>query len=211
MIRVAIIEDRRDIRKGLRALIHHTPGYEVTADYGNMEQALPDLAKSVPHVVLIDIGLPGMSGIEGIRRIREDWPDVQALVLSVFDDDERIFQAMCAGACGYMLKNTPPARLLEAIAEIVSGGAPMSPEVARRVVQLFHKVKPPEQAVYRLTPKESQLLSLLVEGHSYKTAAAEAGVSINTVSFHMRAIYEKLRVHSKSEAVAKALRLGLIK
>ena len=210
MIKVAIIEDRREIRRGLRALIHFTTGYVVTGDYASMEQALPELPANPPDVVLVDIGLPGMSGIEGIRRIRANWPAIQALVLSIFEDDDRIFQAMCAGACGYLLKNTPPARLLEAIAELSSGGAPMSPEVARRVVQLFQKIKPPDRAGYRLTARESQLLRLLVEGHSYKTAAAAANVTINTVSFHMRSIYVKLQVHSKSEAVAKALREGLI-
>jgi DNA-binding NarL/FixJ family response regulator len=210
LIKVALVEDRREIRKGLRTLIHSTPGYTVTGDFRTMEEALAELPANPPAVVLVDIGLPGMSGIEGIRRLREVAPAIQALVLTIYDDDDRVFQAMCAGACGYLLKSTPPARLLEAITEIANGGAPMSPEVARKVVELFRRVQPPEQAGYRLTPQETRLLRMLVDGHSYKTAAAEAGVSINTVSFHIRAIYEKLRVHSKSEAVAKALREGLI-
>lgn len=210
MIKVAIVEDRREIRDGLRALISGTEGFQVTGGYRSMEEALPKMAGEPPDVALVDIGLPGMSGIDGIRRIREEHGAVQALVLTVYHDDDRIFQAICAGACGYLLKNTPPARLLDAIREIASGGAPMSPEVARQVVTLFQRVGPPEHADYRLTPQETRLLKLLVEGHSYKTAAAEAGVTVNTVSFHMRRIYEKLRVHSKSEAVAKALREGLI-
>lgn len=125
-------------------------------------------------------------------------------------DDERIFDALCAGACGYLLKKTPPARLLESLREAVAGGSPMSPEVARRVIALFRDIRPPERADYELTPHETRLLKLLVEGHNYKTAAVELCVSVNTVSFHMRRIYEKLQVHSKSEAVAKALRNRLI-
>ena len=151
-----------------------------------------------------------MSGIEGIRRLRERHPKLLVLMLTVYGDDERIFEAICAGACGYLLKKTPPARLLESIREVVHGGAPMSPEVARRVVQLFQKFRPPESADYHLTPTELRLLKLLAEGHHYKTAAEEMQISINTVSYHMRSIYQKLQVHSKSEAVAKALRGRLI-
>jgi len=133
------------------------------------------------------------------------------LMLTVYDDDKRIFDAICAGACGYLLKNTPPARLLESLTEVVGGGAPMSPEVARRVVALFREIRPPEQADYQLTPHETRILTLLVEGHNYKTAADELGVSINTIRFHMRSIYDKLQVHSKSEAVSKALRNRIVR
>ena len=132
------------------------------------------------------------------------------LMLSVYEDDERIFDALCAGACGYLLKRTSPARLLESLKEAVQGGSPMSPEVARRVVALFRDFRPPEKADYQLTPHETRLLKLLVEGHTYKTAAAELGVSISTIAFHMKHVYEKLQVHSKSEAVAKALLNRLI-
>jgi DNA-binding NarL/FixJ family response regulator len=128
----------------------------------------------------------------------------------VYGDDERIFEAMCAGACGYLLKKTPPAQLLESLRDVVNGGAPMSPEVARRVVQLFQKFRPPESSDHHLSPTEMRLLKLLAEGHHYKTAAAEMEISINTVSYHLRSIYRKLQVHSKSEAVAKALRDRLI-
>jgi DNA-binding NarL/FixJ family response regulator len=127
-------------------------------------------------------------------------------MLTVYDDDERVFDALCAGACGYLLKKTPPARLLESIREAAQGGAPMTPEIARRVVSLFRQFRPPEQVDYQLTPHELRLLKLLVEGHNYKTAAAQLGVSVNTVCFHIKQVYEKLQVHSKSEAVAKALR-----
>jgi DNA-binding NarL/FixJ family response regulator len=171
-----------------------------------MEDALANIGKDLPDVALVDIGLPGMSGIEGARRLRQRHPDIQVMMLTVYGDDERIFEAICAGAIGYLLKKTPPARLLDSLREVVAGGAPMSPEVARRVVQLFQRVHPPEMADYRLSPTEMRLLKLLAEGHHYKTAAAEMQISINTVSYHMRAIYQKLHVHSKSEAVAKALR-----
>jgi DNA-binding NarL/FixJ family response regulator len=151
-----------------------------------------------------------MSGIEGVAILKELYPDLLILMLTVYDDDERIFDAMCAGASGYLLKKTPPARLLDSLREVASGGAPMSPEVARRVVALFREIRPPERADYELTPHETRLLKLLVQGHNYKTAATELGVTVHTVSFHLRSIYEKLQVHSKSEAVAKALQNRLV-
>jgi DNA-binding NarL/FixJ family response regulator len=210
LISVAIIEDQPDIREGLAVLIGGTPGYRVLATFGSMEEALPNIGKRLPDVALVDIGLPGMSGIEGIRRLKEQHPELLVLMLTVYGDDERIFEAMCAGACGYLLKKTPPARLLESLREVVNGGAPMSPEVARRVVQLFQRFRPAELSGHHLSSTEMRLLKLLAEGHHYKTAAAEMEISINTVSYHLRSIYRKLQVHSKSEAVAKALRDRLI-
>lgn len=210
-IKVAIIEDRREIREGLIMLIGGTEGYRCTGSYRSMEEALDKIGHDLPDLVLSDIGLPGMDGIEGIRILKERYPLLLVLMLSVYDDDDRIFDALCAGACGYLLKKTPPLRLIESLREAVAGGAPMSPEVARRVITLFRDFHPPERADYQLTPHETRLLKLLVEGHNYKTAAFELKVSVNTVSFHMRHIYEKLQVHSKSEAVAKALRNRLIK
>ncbi len=210
-IKVAIIEDRREIREGLSMLIGGTAGYACTGSYRSMEEALDKIGHNLPDVVLSDIGLPGMDGIAGIRILKERHPQLLVLMLSVYDDDDRIFDALCAGACGYLLKKTPPLRLIESLKEAATGGAPMSPEVARRVITLFRDFRPPERADYQLTPHEMRLLKLLVEGHNYKTAAFELKVSVNTVSFHMRHIYEKLQVHSKSEAVAKALRHRLIK
>src|SRR5215218_1125319 len=170
-------------------LINGTPGFVCANSYRTMEEALRGMAGSTPDVILTDIGLPGMDGVEGTRLLRERFPSVPVLALTVYDDDENVFNAICAGASGYLLKNTPPGRLLESLEEVADGGAPMSPEVARRVLAL---------------------LKLMVEGHHYKTAASEMGISINTVSFHLRHIYEKLQVHSKTEAVAKALRERLI-
>jgi DNA-binding NarL/FixJ family response regulator len=210
-IKVAIIEDRRDIREGLATLINGTEGYRCTGAFRSMEETLEMIDRDLPDVALVDIGLPGMSGIEGIRILKDRHHDLAMLMLTVYDDDDRIFDALCAGACGYLLKNTPPARLLASLEEAVMGGSPMSPEIARRVVTLFREIRPPAAADYQLTPHETRLLKLLVDGHNYKTAAQELGVSVNTISFHMRRIYEKLQVHSKSEAVSKALRHRLIR
>ncbi|HJU57099.1 MAG TPA: response regulator transcription factor [Pyrinomonadaceae bacterium] len=211
VIKVAIVEDRREIRDGLGMLINGTEGYRVTGSYRSMEEALEKVGHSLPDLVLSDIGLPGMSGIEGVRILKERHPDLMIVMLSVYDDDDRIFDALCAGANGYLLKKTPPARLIESLREAATGGAPMSPEVARRVVHLFREFRPPERADYQLTPHETRLLKLLVEGHNYKTAAFELNVSVNTIAFHMKHIYEKLQVHSKSEAVAKALQNRIVK
>jgi len=211
VIKAAIVEDQTDIRSGLTVLINGTPGYRCTGSYRSMEEALAGIASNTPDVVLCDIGLPGMSGIEGIRILKERYPTLSLLMLTVYDDDERIFDALCAGASGYLLKRTAPARLLESLREAVSGGAPMSPEVATRVIAVFREIRPPERADYDLTPHESRLLKLLVDGHNYTTAAEELSVSYNTVKFHMRQIYAKLQAHSKSEAVAKAMRERLVK
>jgi DNA-binding NarL/FixJ family response regulator len=208
-IRVAIVEDQEAIREGLAFLIEGAPGYRCAGHFGSAEEAL----RSLPpvDVVLMDIGLPGMSAIEAIRALKDRDPELRLVALTVYDDDDRIFRALCAGASGYLLKKTPPARLLEALGEVMAGGAPMSPHVASRVLTLFRQFQPPTAADYRLTPHELRLLRLLAEGHSYKTAAAELGNSVNTIAFHMRSIYRKLEVHSKSEAVARALREGLVR
>ena len=211
IIKVAIIEDRRDIREGLAVLVNGTEGYQCTGAFRSMESALEDIGRDLPHLALVDIGLPGMSGIEGIRILGDRYPGLLMLVLSVYNDDERIFDALCAGACGYLLKNTPPARLLASLEEAVMGGSPMSPQIARRVVTLFRDTRPQETPDSQLTPHETRLLKLLVDGHSYKSAAKELRVSVHAISFHMRSIYDKLQVHSKSEAVSKAFRHRLIR
>lgn len=199
------------MREGLSFLINNCPPFECRHVYSSMEDALAGIGVNPPRVALVDIGLPGMSGIEGVRILRERYPDVAPVLLTVFKDDERIFQAICAGACGYLLKKTSPARLLEAVKEIAEGGAVITPEVAARVVTLFRKSQIPEKPATDLSPQEMRLLKLLIEGHQNKTAASEMGISVHTVNFHLRSIYEKLHVHSRSEAVARALRGGLIK
>ena len=215
-IRVAIVEDIGDIREGLIKILDSEDGYESVGSFRTMEEALPGLRRlmaspaSAPHVVLVDIGLPGMSGIEGIKLLKQEFPGMLCVVLSVFEDDQRIFEAICAGAAGYLLKKTPSAKLLESIREVVDGGSSTSPEVARRVFELFKRFNPPKQEPHNLTGHELRVLKLLVDGHNYKTAAAELGVTVHAVSFHVRRIYEKLQVHSKSEAVAKALKNRIV-
>jgi DNA-binding NarL/FixJ family response regulator len=210
IITVVAIEDQKEIREGLALLIDATEGFTCVGRYRSMEEALAGIGPTGPDAALVDIGLPGMSGIQGIKLLKERYPAIAPLVLTVYGDDQRIFAALCAGACGYLLKKTPPARLLEGLREAVEGGSPMSPEVARRVVALFREIRPPEDADYSLTPHETRLLRMMVEGHNYKTAAKEFGVTTHAISFHMRRIYEKLQVHSKSDAVAKALRNRLV-
>jgi DNA-binding NarL/FixJ family response regulator len=209
-LRVVLIEDLREVREGLTALINGTNGFECVASYGMMETALARIEREKPDAILTDLGLPGMSGIEGIELLREIFPDVPIIALTIYDNDREIFDALCNGANGYLLKNTPPARLLEALKEAVEGGSPMSPMIAARVVNLFRTFRPPEHADYRLTPQETELLKLLLEGHHKKTAARELGISFHTVSFHLKNIYAKLQVHSKTEAVAKALREKIV-
>src|SRR5438046_3249799 len=171
--KTAVVEDMRDIRDGLTTLINFTDGFHCTGSYRSMEEALARLHDDVPDVLLSDIGLPGMSGIEGIRIIKERYPQMQILMLTVYDDDDRIFDALCAGATGYLLKRTPPAKLLENIREAMSGGSPVSPEVASRVIRFFresHNTET-EREDYDLTPHETRLLKLLTEGYNYQTAA----------------------------------------
>jgi DNA-binding NarL/FixJ family response regulator len=208
-ISIVIVEDDRRVREGLRVLLDGTVGFHCANAWRSMEEALAQHWTPAPAVALVDIGLPGMSGIEGLQILRERYPSVALMVLTVFDDDERIFNALCSGASGYLLKGTPPARLLESIREVVAGGAPMSPEIARRVVSLFRTFRPPEQSDHTLTPHELRILKLLVDGHTYKSAASELGVAFHTIAFHVQNIYQKLHVHSKSEAVARALRSRL--
>jgi DNA-binding NarL/FixJ family response regulator len=209
VIRVAIIEDQKETREGLSFLINSADRFECRHVYSSMEAALESIGSDPPRIALVDIGLPGLSGIDGVRILRARCPSIAPVVLTVYKDDGRIFQAICAGACGYLLKTTPPPRLLEALREIAEGGAVMSPEVAIRVVDLLRQSQTPEQSSDTLSPQEMRLLKLLTEGHQNKTAAAVLGISVHTVSFHLRSIYEKLHVHSRSEAVARALREGL--
>lgn len=210
VVPVTIVEDQADLRAGLAALIGGFPGFACAGAYATMEDALRHLTPVSPAIVLTDLGLPGMSGIDGIREMRRRHPAVLAVVLSVHDDDGRIFDALCAGAAGYLLKTTPPARLLESLQQVVAGGSPMSPEIARRTIALFRQIRPPRGSDHDLTPHETRLLQFLAEGHNYRTAAERLHVSVSTISFHMRNIYRKLEVHSKAEAVSKAIRQGII-
>jgi DNA-binding NarL/FixJ family response regulator len=210
-IKVAIIEDQRKFREYVAALIDGTEGFRCTGSFRSMEEALDRIGADLPDVALVDIGLPGMDGIEGIRTLKERYPKLILLMHTVFDGDERIFDALCGGASGYLLKKTAPARLLESVREAMAGGAPMTPEVAHQVIRLFREIRPAQRSDEQLTPHEIRLLEMLAQGHNYETAAVELGVTTHTISFHLQRIYEKLHVHSKTEAVAKALRNRLIK
>jgi DNA-binding NarL/FixJ family response regulator len=209
--RVAIVEDQREIREGLRFFIDNAPGFSCVGSFETVEALLPVLTPGFVDIVLMDLALPGMSGIDGIRVIKGRYENVKLVALTVYEDDGRIFDALCAGASGYLLKKTPPPRLFECLREVVAGGAPMSPEVASRVVALFREFRPPVRADYHLTPHEVRILGLLTEGHGYKTAAEALGSSVHTIAFHMKSIYAKLQVHSKSAAVSKALRHRLVR
>ncbi len=211
VVRVAIVDDLREVREGLAYLIGETPGFRCAGAFRSVEDALRGLPASArPDVILLDIGLPGMSGIEGLAPLLDRFPGLPVLMLTVYEDDDRVFAAICAGARGYMLKNTPPARLLVALRDAVDGGAPMTPTVARKVLAAFRRVAPQPRGESDLTAHEIRLLGLMIQGHSYRTAGAALGVTAHTVSFHLRRIYEKLQVHTKSEALAKALREGLL-
>ncbi len=208
-IRVAIVEDDRVAREGLAALIAGTAGLACVGRYRSVEEALAS-ADSKPDVLLLDIHLPGVSGTEGVRLFLRRWPALHIVMLTVFEESEHIFEAICNGACGYLLKKTPPAKLLEAITEAHQGGAPMSPSIARQVVRLFRANAAPRQAIENLSDRETEVLGLLAEGYSYTGIGGQLGISANTVRNYIRSIYEKLHVHSRSEAVSKAIRSGLI-
>jgi DNA-binding NarL/FixJ family response regulator len=211
MINVVIVEDQKPIREGLAVLISGTDGFSCTAHYGSCEDMLPHVEADAPDVILMDIGLPGMSGIDGIREVRRIQPDATILVLSVYEDDDNIFNALCTGACGYLVKNTPPARLMEAIHEAHEGGSPMTSHIARRVVSLFQKkYRPDGDASIDLTEREREVLTGLSGGESYGSIAHTLCISVDTVRYHIRNIYRKLQVHSQSAAVSRAIREGLI-
>jgi DNA-binding NarL/FixJ family response regulator len=209
-IRVAIVEDDRATREGLCVLIDGTPGFACTGTWRSVEDALRANFRETPDVLLLDIHLPGILGSEGVRLFRERFPSMQILMLTVYAGQDKVFESICNGATGYLLKKTPPGRLLDAIREAHDGGAPMSPEVARKVITVFQKTGPPEKFDENLTPQEQRLLKLLSEGNSYQEMADALEISLNTVRTYIRSVYEKLHVHSRSEAVSKALRNRLI-
>lgn len=214
--RLILYEDNAGLRDSLGQFLAGAPGLELVGAFGSCEHAGTDARRLLPDVVLMDIDMPGCSGIEGLRRVKTAAPATNVVMLTVFEDNDRVFDAICAGADGYLLKKTPPARLLEAIAEVRAGGAPMTPAVARQVLRLFPRpgaaLRPreaaPESAAY-LSAREQEILGLLVEGYSYKMIASQCFISLDTVRSHIKKIYEKLHVRSGPEAVSKALREGL--
>ncbi len=204
LIHVAIIDDDAEIRAGLQWMIEHSEGFLCTGTYGSCDDAMKKLENDPPDVILMDIGMPGKTGIECVGAVKERFPDIQVLMLTVYSDDEKIFQSLRAGAVGYLLKKTPSEKLLAAIREAYTGGAPMSGEIARRVLSYFSHSKSPKISA-SLSDREIEVLEALIEGHSYKAIAEKLFVSVHTVRFHLHNIYAKLHVSSRSEAVAKAL------
>jgi DNA-binding NarL/FixJ family response regulator len=205
MIKISIIEDDKDICDSLAILINGTTGLKCISSYFNCELALKKIEHDCPDVILMDINLPGMNGIEGTWIIKEKMPEVEIIMLTVSDNNSDVFDSLCAGACGYLKKNTPPIKLLEAIKEAVDGGAPMSMDIARLVVGSFKT----QRVENDLTSREREVLKNLCAGGSYKKIADVLFIDLNTVKFHIRNIYHKLEVHSKGEAIAKAMKENL--
>ncbi|MBA3647155.1 MAG: response regulator transcription factor [Chitinophagales bacterium] len=210
-IRVTIFEDNPTRRDGLKLLLDSSPGFESAGAFENCNNVLSDVLSTQPDVVLMDIELPGISGIDAVRKIKEEYPAMAVMMQTVFDHDEKVFQSILAGATGYILKKTPPVKLLEAIQEIYEGGAPMTPEIAMKVLKFFRNKEAQKiQVHYLLTEKEKEILTGLVDGLSYKMIADRLSISYHTVNFHIRNIYQKLHVHSVSEAVAKAIKEKIV-
>jgi DNA-binding NarL/FixJ family response regulator len=206
MIKILIYEDNPQLREGLSMLVNGSDGFEVLSAYKNCNNVVDEIEAWKPDVILMDIDMPGINGIEGLKLIRQKNLEVKILMLTVFDDNKNVFESLKAGANGYVLKKTPPAKLLEYISEAASGGAPMTSSIASQVLKMFSEVKDTVYADYNLSEREKQVLQFLVNGYSYKMIAAEMFIAIDTVRSHIKKIYEKLHVNSKSEAVAKAFK-----
>ncbi|HLG34848.1 MAG TPA: response regulator transcription factor [Bacteroidia bacterium] len=210
MIKVLLFEDNSALRNSLSALIGGTDGFELAGVYPDCNGVDSSVAVHKPDVVLMDIDMPGMSGLEGLQHIKQNYPGINVLMLTVYDDDENVFQAVRLGATGYLLKKTSPAKILEAIIEAKEGGAPMTPSVARRVLEYFPKTTAAKPEEFQLTVREREVLALFVDGYSYKMAAAELDISVYTIQDYVKSIYRKLRVHSLPAAVAKAIRNNVV-
>jgi len=205
-IKVVIVDDDEDIRSSLAALIRRAPNLKLMGEYANGETALKEIPRHPPDVVLMDINLPGMKGVECVRQLKAARPEVQFLMLTVYEDSDSLFNSLKAGASGYLLKRTASAKLLEAIRDVHAGGSPMTPQLARRVVQFFAKPQDGSSSLAALTPGEREFLGQLANGYAYKEIADRMNISIDTVRSYVRTVYEKLHVHSRTEAVVKYLR-----
>ena len=204
--RIIIFDDNEERLNSVAMLLNLSPDFECVGTFKNCNSLVEDVEKTEPDLVLMDIDMPGMNGIEGVRLIHNNFPSVQILMLTVFDDSEKVFAAVQAGASGYILKNAQPKNLLSAISEVHSGGAPMTPAIAKKVLNRFQQLQHNEiKEDYDLTARESEVLSLLVDGLSYKMIAGKLNITYDTVRAHMKKIYEKLHVASMTEAVAKAI------
>jgi DNA-binding NarL/FixJ family response regulator len=204
-IRIAILEDDARLRQSLGELLGAMPGFGVVATFGDAESALAQMEELCPDVLLADINLPGLDGVECVRRLSPQLPATRFIMLTVYEDDERLFNSLQAGADGYLLKRTAPAKLQEAITQVVAGGSPMTPQIARRLVQHFRHDKKPETDLSSLTEREREVLENLAAGRTYKEIADRLEVSKDTVRTYIRRLYEKLRIHSRNEAVLRYL------
>lgn len=210
-IRVAIFDDNTQLRESLFNFIDASEGFICTGAFANCENILQNVKDTKPDVILMDIEMPGINGIDAVAMIKSKYPDVKILMQTIFEDDDKIFQSICNGAEGYILKNTPPEEILSALKEIYEGGAPMTPAIASKVLKMFkHNLSTDANESFNLSPREKEILKCLVEGMSYKLVADSCYISIETVSGHIKNIYRKLQVHSKSEAVVKAIKSKII-
>ena len=206
MIRVAIFDDNTAFPDNLKLLFEGSDDFELAGAYPNAINVLQKVARSKPDVIIMDIKMPEVSGIEAVEQIKKEYPAIQILMQTVFEDEDKVFAAICAGASGYILKGSAPSDILEAIAEVYTGGSPMTPSIARKVLSFFRTFNQPQPEFYDLSKREKEILKCLVDGKSYKMIADTCCISINTVNSHIRKIYEKLHVNSSQEAVSKAIR-----
>ncbi len=206
MITVSIVDDERELCQSIETFVNGSSGFRCVSTYHSAEAALKHLPVQKPDVVLMDINMAGMDGIECVKRLKAQVPEIQIVMLTVYEDAEQIFKALSAGASGYMLKRLTPARLLEAIKEVHAGGSPMSSSIARKVVASFRKSGQSDEAKAHLSPREQMVLESMAKGLTYKQTADQLGISIDTMRTYVRRIYEKLHVQSRTEAVAKYLR-----
>jgi DNA-binding NarL/FixJ family response regulator len=209
-IEILIYEDNDDMREGLAQLIQRTPEFKLSGAFADCMSAEAQIKKLLPDVILMDIDMPGINGIQAVKIIRHFDVDVQILMLTVFDTNEKIFDALCAGASGYLLKKASPFKIIEAIKDVSSGGSPMTPEIAKKVLAHFSRQPLKNESIYNLTQREKDILFCLTQGYSYKMIAAQLQLSIDTVRFYIKQIYLKLQVNSAPEAIAKALREHLV-
>lgn len=210
-IRVAIFEDNRSLLTGLYQLINGTPGYTCVGAFENCSNLLKNIKETNPNIILMDIGMPGINGIEAVKMIRGLYPQLKILMQTIFEEDEKIFDSILAGANGYILKNTPPLKILDALKDIYEGGSPMSPVIATKVLKMVSQpVSSFKNNDFNLSDREKEILMCLVKGMSYKLIADACLISIDTVRGHIRNIYDKLQVHSRGEAVATALKKNIL-
>ncbi|MEI8204429.1 MAG: response regulator transcription factor [Bacteroidota bacterium] len=210
LINVSVFEDNDDLRDSLSMLIKGTPGFSLSGAYPHCNAIKDDLQTSIPDVILMDIEMPGIKGEEGVKIVKQLYPDIEVIMLTVFDDNQHIFDCIYNGASGYLLKKTSPAKIMEAIEDVMNGGAPMSSGIARKTLDLFRTPTLAAKADYQLTTRETEVLKCISKGLSYKMVADELNMSIDTVRTHIRHTYEKLHVHSLNEAISKAINERLV-